>query len=136
MAETSTTPGASIVRSSEGTLIAEIWVTPAWVYSSTRVFDSSLDAEKFIRSLERHMIAQGLYDVIVDAREQTRAARDASETMWRWVAESNQLRRMALVNNSEHLALAVRMKNLASPVKKVAPFKSLVEAENWLRSKG
>lgn len=115
---------------------AEVTPGPRWVEALTYRFDCLKDAQNYCSALERQLRLLGLRDVLVDGRSHERQAREATEAIWKWVDSCSLLERMALINESENLALAIRMRNLASPKRKVRPFHSRMEAEKWLLSGG
>lgn len=113
---------------------AEVTLGPRWLEATTYRFDCVRDAQNYCSALERQLRFSGLSDVLVDARKHERQTREASESIWHWVDTCTLLERMAIINESENLALAIRMRNLASPKKKVRPFHSKLDAEKWLLS--
>jgi chaperone required for assembly of F1-ATPase len=124
-----------VVPLSEGVgAAAEVTLGQRWLEATTYRFDSVRDARNYCSALERQMRLSGLRDVLVDARKHERQTREASEAIWHWVDTCSLLERMAIINESENLALAIRMRNLASPKRKVRPFHSKLEAEKWLLS--
>lgn len=115
---------------------AEVTPGARWVEAVTYRFDCLKDAQNYCSALERQLRLLGLRDVLVDGRMHERQVREATEAIWCWVDNCSFLERMALINESENLALAIRMRSLASPKKKVRPFHSKMEAERWLLSGG
>lgn len=113
---------------------AEVGLESRWVTAVTYRFDSLQDAKNYCSALERQLRLNRLTDVLVDSRKHEHQTRDASDAIWQWVDTSPHLERMALIVESDNLALAIRMRSLASPKKKVRPFKVKLEAEKWLLS--
>ncbi len=113
---------------------AEVVAESRWVSAITYRFDTLQDAKNYCSALERHLRLNRLSDVLVDARKHEHQTREATDTIWNWVDSSPHLVRMALVVESENLSLAIRMRSLASPVRKVRPFRAKLEAEKWLLS--
>jgi hypothetical protein len=110
----------------------EIEVRERWLVVTTFRFDSALDARNYCDALEKQLHHSGHRDVLVDARRHKSGTREASDIIWDWVDSCAQLERMALINESENIATAIRMRNLTSPKKKVRPFRTVIEAQRWL----
>ncbi len=113
-------------------LAVELEVQARWIKAVTHRFDSIKDADNYCRGLEHLLKVAKIGDVLVDGRRHQSGTREANERIWKWVDECGLLKRMALLNESPNLAAAIRMRNLASPVRKVKPFQSQLAAERWL----
>lgn len=110
----------------------EIEAGERWLVVTTLRFDSAADAQRYCDALERQLHLTGHRDVLVDARRHKSGTREASDIIWSWVDSCELLERMALVNESENIATAIRMRSLTSPKKKVRPFRTIIQAQRWL----
>ena len=122
-----------LVANEAGFRIATVAVLEAWVLATTYGFTSGDDARRLVATLDRCMAASAKGHLIVDSREHGVTCRAANEAMWNWVEESSHLESMSIINKSQNIALAIRMKNLSSKARKVRPFSSLSGAETWVR---
>lgn len=85
------------------------------------------------KAIDNELLRSGHTRLLVDARDMLIAPNDVNDYMWRWAHAHPLLNRIAVVNQSQVMSVAVRMRAVAKR-QHLAAFQQYSEAVAWIRS--
>jgi hypothetical protein len=124
----------AVLHNAKHQVAAEVTEQQKWVQAVSLNLASVTDAQKFQQLIDAELRASGKRRVLVDARQAKISSHDINDSMWSWVQTSQHFDFLAIVNQSDVLTVAAKMKARAIGTKKVKVFESFLEAVMWLGS--
>ncbi len=83
--------------------------------------------------IERLLAAAACSSMLVDARSMKLASRDVNDCMWHWSNSCPLIVKVAVVNESAVMSVAVEMRAVANGQQQLRGFLDMREAVIWLR---
>jgi hypothetical protein len=120
------------ILNGRGAVAAEVTPKDKWVEVATLQIESVEDTKALQIVIERELAASTSGRVLLDARKAALSTPEMNDSMWQWVRSSRHLERLAIINQSSALSVAVRMRAKAMGTKKVAVFEKFQAAARWL----
>ncbi len=127
-----TPPRTKSIRNARGEVAAEVTPKDKWVEVATLQIESVEDTKALQLVIDGELGASTSGRVLLDARKAALSTPEMNDSMWQWVRSSRHLERLAIVNQSSALSVAVRMRAKAIGTKKVAVFEKFQDAARWL----
>lgn len=89
-------------------------------------------AAELQRIIDRHLLHSGYRRLLIDARGMAIAPKGVNDYMWQWARSNARIDKIAVVNQSIVMSIAVQMRAVASG-QRLCPFADRAAAMKWLR---
>jgi hypothetical protein len=119
------------VVTTNGVKMATVHVTDSFVEVQGFSLATLAGAALLQRAVDTELLRAGLNRLLVDATEMAVAPTDVNEYMWRWAQTHPVLKRIAVVNQSPVMSLAVQ-RRAAATGQRLEGFQQRAEAIAWL----
>ncbi len=129
-------PASGVVRQvldDDGSLVARVSRQPGLVMVCPIEIRTLKTAIVLQSVLERHLYGSGCSALLIDATGMTIASRDVNECMWDWADSCPLVQKIAVVNESAVMSVAVEMRAVANGQQQLRGFQDVHEAASWLR---
>ena len=122
--EVFTTNDAHVATLAMGDMFVEVRPLDLTTLAAAALLQKAIDSE---------LMRSGRTRLLVDARNMLIAPNDVNDYMWRWAHAHPLLSKIAVVNRSQVMSVAVRMRAVAKR-QHLAAFQQYSEAVAWIRS--
>ncbi len=119
------------VVTSNGMKVATVQVTELFVEVQGFTLATLAGAALLQQAVDTELLRAGLNRLLVDATQMSIAPKEVNEYMWRWAQAHSVLKRVAVLNQSPVMSVAVRMRAVATG-QRFAGFEQRAEAIAWL----
>lgn len=119
------------VLTSSGVKVATLHVHEMFVEVQAFTLATLAGAALVQQAVDTELVRAGVNRLLVDATEMTIAPKDVNDYMWRWAHAHGVLKKIAVLNQSPVMSMAVRMRAVATG-QRLAGFEQRAEAIAWL----
>jgi hypothetical protein len=120
------------VVTSNGVKVATLHLHDLFVEVQAFTLPTLAGAALVQQAVDGELFRAGLNRLLVNAIDMTIAPKEVNDYMWRWAHTNSRLHKIAVVNQSQVMRVAVRMRAVASR-QRLAAFEQRSEAIAWLR---
>ncbi len=118
--------------SSNGTEVATVTSAGGVVEVKPLELRTMAAAAELQRIIDRHLLHTGFRRLLIDARAMTIAPKGVNDYMWQWARGNPHIDKIAVVNHSIVMSVAVQMRAVASG-QRLCAFADRNTAVKWLR---
>jgi len=119
------------VVTSNGVKVATLHVHDLFVEVQAFALPTFAAAALVQQAVDSELVRAGLTRLLVNAIDMAIAPREVNDYMWRWAHANTRLTKIAVVNQSPVMSVAVRMRAVASR-QRLGAFEQHAEAIAWL----
>lgn len=126
-------PGLA-VTTAQGLKVATLVVMDVFVEVRVGELNSLTGAALLQQAIDGELLRSGRTNLLVNAVDMSIAPKEVNDFMWRWAHSHPLLKKIAVLNRSPVMSVAVRMRAVAQR-QRLAAFEQYSEAVGWLRER-